>query len=122
VYHAVVIRFDLVGGTAEVDVAAAVASVLALAREDGIGTLALPLLGAGVGGLAPERSLGVILEALESAAAFDRPLDIEIVVRDDHEHASAAALFASLGDRAAREREVNEAALAFLAEIEGRRG
>ena len=68
VYHAVVIDYELRKGTTALDVAEVVANVVTMAVGDGARSVALPLFGAGVGGLSVEASLTAILEALEAAA------------------------------------------------------
>ena len=53
-----------------------VKSALALASSAGFRSVALPLIGAGTGGIGPERSLAIMQEAL---AAVEYPIDVVIV-------------------------------------------
>jgi O-acetyl-ADP-ribose deacetylase (regulator of RNase III) len=106
VYHAVVIDYELQKGTAAIDVAEVVRNVVGMAVADGVRSVALPLFGAGVGGLSVEISLATILEALETAAAgVPSPLSVEIVVRDVEEFQQAAAVFQEYEGREARQAE-----------------
>ncbi len=110
VYHAVVIRFDLKGGTSAATVREVVRSVLARAVADDVATLALPLFGAGVGGLSIQQSLETILDALEEfAPTVASPLSIEVVVLGE-EYEQARTVFDSFRERAAR--DAHEARLA----------
>lgn len=111
VYHAVVIRFDLKGGTSASNVREVVRNVLRRVEEDEVGRIALPLFGAGVGGLSVARSLETILEAFEEFAALvAAPLVAEIVVLDAAEFEQAKAAFD--GFRVRVDRDAYEAKLA----------
>ncbi len=111
VYHAVVIDYELRKGTTVVDVAEVVRNLVAMAIADGVRSLAMPLFGAGVGGLSVEVSLTTILEGLEAAApGVSSPLAVEIVVRDPEEFDQAAAAFHDYRDREVREGEENRLA------------
>jgi O-acetyl-ADP-ribose deacetylase (regulator of RNase III) len=106
VYHAVVIDYELQKGTAAIDVAEVVRNVVGMAIADGVRSVALPLFGAGVGGLSLETSLTTILETLEAAAAgVTSPLSVEIVVHDVEEFQQAAAVFMGYEGREARQAE-----------------
>ncbi len=121
VYHAVVIRFDLKGGTSAATVREVVRNVLARAKEDGIESLALPLFGAGVGGLSVSRSLETILEAFEEfASLIVGPLAAEIVVLDPEEHEAARACFDGFRDRQAREAHEGRLAEEYMKELRKR--
>jgi O-acetyl-ADP-ribose deacetylase (regulator of RNase III) len=94
VYHAVVIDYELRKGTTVIDVAEVVRNVVRMAVADQVRSLALPVFGAGVGGLSVETSLTTILESLEAvASSVPLPLSVEIVVRDVEEFQQAAAVF-----------------------------
>jgi len=111
VYHAVVIDYEIRKGTAAVDVAEVVRNLMAMAVADEARSIALPLFGAGVGGLSVETSLTTILEGLEAAApAVPRALAVEIVMRDREEYDQAHEAFQAYGDRKAREAEENRLA------------
>jgi O-acetyl-ADP-ribose deacetylase (regulator of RNase III) len=111
VYHAVVIDYELRRGTTAVDVAEVVRNLVTMAVADGVRSLAMPLFGAGVGGLSVEASLTTILEGLEAAApGVSSPFAVEIVVRDPEEFDQAAAAFHDYAGRAAREAEENRLA------------
>jgi O-acetyl-ADP-ribose deacetylase (regulator of RNase III) len=115
VYHAVVIDEDVSKGTSIEDVAAAVRSILKSARADNSQSLAMPLFGAGVGGLAVQQSLEVVLETVEEAGAtYDRDLAIEIVVYGGDEFAEATEAFEGYKDRASRSKEEDNLAAEFL--------
>jgi O-acetyl-ADP-ribose deacetylase (regulator of RNase III) len=115
VYHAVVIDEDVSKGTSIEDVAAAVRSILKSARADNSHSLAMPLFGAGVGGLGVQQSLEAVLETLEEVGAtYDRDLAIEIVVYGDDEFAEVTAAFEGYKDRASRSKEEDDLAAEFL--------
>ena len=111
VYHAVVIDYEIRKGTAAVDVAEVVQNLVRMAVEDEVRSIALPLFGAGVGGLSVETSLTTILEGLEAAApGVPRPLAVEIVVWDREEFDQACVVFRDYGGKEAREAEENRLA------------
>jgi O-acetyl-ADP-ribose deacetylase len=115
VYHAVVIDYDINKGTAASDVRIVVENVLRQAEADGIGTIALPLFGAGVGGLDVETSMEMILSAVEEAGpTFPRELDVAIAVRDIDEFERARTALESYLDADSRSREADDAASDFL--------
>lgn len=115
VYHAVVIRYSLAGGTGTETVREVVRGVLACASEDEIDSLALPLFGAGVGGLSIARSLETVLDALEEfAPTISQPLAVEVVVLDGDEHEQARATFDAFRSREAREAHEAELAQDYL--------
>ncbi len=115
VYHAVVIGYDLASGTAVSDVIVAVKAVLKRARQDSIQSLAMPLFGAGVGGLGVRQSLEAILETIEEgASAFDQELAIEIVIRDQEEFEEAGSILREFKDRTRRSKEEDELAAEYL--------
>jgi O-acetyl-ADP-ribose deacetylase (regulator of RNase III) len=118
VYHAVVIDEDVSKGTSIEDVSAAVRSVLNSARADHSHSLAMPLFGAGVGGLTVEQSLEAVLETVEEiGATYDRELTIEIVVYGDDEFAEVTEAFEGYQDRASRSKEEDALAADFLNEL-----
>jgi O-acetyl-ADP-ribose deacetylase (regulator of RNase III) len=118
VYHAVVIDEDVSKGTAVEDVDAAVRGVLKSARVDGSHSLAMPLFGAGVGGLGVEQSLEAVLETIEDiAGAYDRDLVVEIVVYGDEEFQQATEVFQGYKDRSSRSKEEDELAAQFLRDL-----
>jgi O-acetyl-ADP-ribose deacetylase (regulator of RNase III) len=115
VYHAIVIDEDVSKGTSIEDVAAAVRSILKSARADNSHSLAMPLFGAGVGGLGVQQSLEAVLETVEQAGAtYDRDLAIEIVVYGDDEFAEVTEAFRAYKDRASRSKEEDDLAAEFL--------
>jgi O-acetyl-ADP-ribose deacetylase len=115
VYHGVVIDYDVRRGASVSDVVAVVRGVLACTLTDGVRSLAMPLLGAGVGGLGVRQSLEAILEAIEDVStAYNWTLDVEIVVRDVDEFVKVAGAFREYGGRASREAEDAEQAAEFL--------
>ncbi|MCS7106787.1 MAG: macro domain-containing protein [Acidilobaceae archaeon] len=70
------------GGSSSTDaVRAATLAALAAAREEGVRSLALPLLGAGVGGLSADVSAETMLKALRESPWL--PERVVIVVRGD---------------------------------------
>lgn len=118
VYHAVVIDEDVAKGTSIEDVDAAVRSILKSARADNSTTLAMPLFGAGVGGLTVEQSLESVLETVEAVSAtYDRDLTIEIVVFGTDEFAKVTKAFQGYKDRTSRSKEEDELAAEFLREL-----
>ena len=111
VYHAVVIDYEISKGTGAVDVAEVVRNLVSMAVADDVRSMALPLFGAGVGGLSVETSLTTILEGLEAAApSVPHPLAVEIVVRDREEFDQACVVFRDYGGKEAREAEENRLA------------
>ena len=64
-------------------------NALATARDLGATSVALPLLGAGTGGLAPETSLALITESWR--ASGDDVMLVEVVVHDERLHARLAS-------------------------------
>ena len=121
VYHAVVIDYDVSKGTSASDVVAAVRSSLACARQDGIRSIAMPLFGAGVGGLSVRASLETILDTIEeSADAFDTDLTVEVVVRDEDEFSGALKVFSEFKDRRSRATEEDELAEEFIKQLLGK--
>ena len=122
VYHAVVIDYDVSKGTSAGDVVAAVRGVLAQAEADGVNSLALPLFGAGVGGLKVEQSLDSILDTIESTSGtYDRPLEIEVVVREDDEFGVASRVFPDDKDSASRSKDEDRLAEEFIEELQRKR-
>ena len=118
VYHAVVIDYDVSKGTSASDVVVAVRGVLACALKDGVRTLAMPLFGAGVGGLGVRQSLEAILETIEdTSSTYDSSLEVEIVVRDEDEFTEATQVFQGHKNRAARVQEEDKLATEFLDEF-----
>lgn len=118
VYHAVVIDEDVAKGTSIEDVSAAVRSILKSARADNSHSLAMPLFGAGVGGLTVEQSLEAVLETVEEiGATYDRDLAIEIVVYGKDEFAKVTKAFQEYKDRTSRSKEEDELAAEFLKEF-----
>ena len=118
VYHAVVIDFDVDQGTSAPDVTAAVRMVLVRARRDGIRSLALPLFGAGVGGLRVEQSLGAILEVIEEHGRHGGPqLDVEVVVLGSEDWQQAAKFLDAFEDTDARHASEDRLASDFLASL-----
>lgn len=106
VYHAVVIDYDVSKGTSAPDVGEVVRSLVKQAVEDGVTSMAIPLFGAGVGGLSVETSLTTILDGLESSAPSVRlPLRVEIVVWDEEDFEQARGVFAEQAGREARQAE-----------------
>ena len=106
VYHAVVIDYDVSKGTSVVDVAEVMRNLVNMAIADGVKSMALPLFGAGVGGLSVQTSLTTILEGLEAAALSVRsPLAVEIVVHDPGEFDEATAAFREYSGKEARQAE-----------------
>lgn len=122
VYHAVVIDYETRGGTSEADVRVAVLELLRRAGGDGVRTMAMPLFGAGVGGLRPEQSMLAILDAIEEGAhqpgATVAVTSLEIVVLDDDTFRAAAAAFREYLPRAERRREESRLAQEFLRQWE----
>jgi O-acetyl-ADP-ribose deacetylase (regulator of RNase III) len=118
VYHAVVIDEDVSKGTSIEDVGAAVRSVLKSARADNSHSLAMPLFGAGVGGLTVEQSLEAVLETVEEVAgSYGRDLVIEIAVFGTDEFAQVSEAFEGYKDRASRSKEEDQLAADFLKEL-----
>jgi formylglycine-generating enzyme required for sulfatase activity/O-acetyl-ADP-ribose deacetylase (regulator of RNase III) len=114
VYHAVVIRYDLKGGTRKADVRVAVRNLLAFAAEDNASTLALPLFGAGVGGLAVGESLETILDALEEHAESAPTLRVEVRVVDEAEFLAACESWQRYQTRTRRDAQVGRAAEDYM--------
>jgi O-acetyl-ADP-ribose deacetylase (regulator of RNase III) len=115
VYHAVVINYTISRRTAVRDLIAAVRGVLACALTDGVRSLAMPLFGAGAGGLTVRRSLEAILETIEDVStAYTWNLEVELVVRDVEQFVEAAGVFREYGDRAWREAEDAQFEAEFL--------
>jgi O-acetyl-ADP-ribose deacetylase (regulator of RNase III) len=115
IYHAVVVEPEAHAGAAVADVIAAVRGVLACALTDGARTLAMPLLGAGRGGLRASQSLEATLEAIEDvSAAYTWELAVDIVVRNAQEFVEAAAVFREFGQKASREAEDAQLEADFL--------
>ena len=118
VYHAVVIDEDVSKGTSIEDVGAAVRSVLKSARADNSHSLAMPLFGAGVGGLTVGQSLEAVLETVEEiGSTYDRDLSIEIVVYGEDEFAEVTEAFEAYKDRASRSKEEDDLAAEFLKQL-----
>jgi O-acetyl-ADP-ribose deacetylase (regulator of RNase III) len=118
IYHAVVIDSDVDQGTSTPDVSAAVRAVLVRARQDGLASMALPLFGAGIGGLKVEESLGAILEVIEEHGRHGGPqLDVEVAVLAPEDWQRAAKFLASFKDTAARHAEESQLAADFLASL-----
>jgi O-acetyl-ADP-ribose deacetylase (regulator of RNase III) len=116
--HAVVIEEDVSKGTSVEDVGAAVRSILKSARADNSHSLAMPLFGAGVGGLTPGQSLEAVLETLEEiGATYDREIAIEIVVFGTDEFEEVSEAFEGYQDRASRSKEEDQLAADFLKEL-----
>lgn len=117
VYHAVIIDVDVGERATASDVRTVVENILRLAETDGIGTIAIPLFGAGVGGLSLETSMEAILSVLEETGpGFARELDVIIAVRDIDEFERARAALESYVDAEHRAREADDAANDFLQE------
>jgi O-acetyl-ADP-ribose deacetylase (regulator of RNase III) len=115
IYHAVVIGYDVDSGTAVGDVIAAVHEILRNAATDGVHSIAMPLFGAGAGGLGVQPSLEAILETIEEGAgALDSDLEIEIVVRDEELFKQAGHLFRAFKDRTHRAKEADKLAEEYL--------
>jgi O-acetyl-ADP-ribose deacetylase (regulator of RNase III) len=115
VYHAVVIDYDVSKGTAAADVRTVVENILRMAEADAVGSIGLPLFGAGVGGLSVETSLQMILSVLEEVGSrFSRPLNVIIAVRDVEEFEQARRVLESYLDAESRAREEDNAASDFL--------
>jgi O-acetyl-ADP-ribose deacetylase (regulator of RNase III) len=118
VYHAVVIDSDVDQGTSAPDVTAAVRMVLVRARKDGIRSLAMPLFGAGIGGLKVEESLGAILEVIEEHGRHGGPqLDVEVAVLSAEDWQRAAKFLDSFEDTDARHASEDRLAADFLASL-----
>jgi O-acetyl-ADP-ribose deacetylase (regulator of RNase III) len=118
VYHAVVIDEDVSKGTSVEDVGASVRSILKSARADNSHSLAMPLFGAGVGGLTVSQSLEAVLETVEElGATYDRELTIEIVVYGDDEFKVVTKAFKAYRDRASRSKEEDDLAAEFLKQL-----
>ena len=123
VYHAVVIDYDVSKGTHASDVSAVVKEIAKMAIEDEIDSVAMPLFGAGVGGLRAQDSLEAILDALqESAPRFAKPLELEIVVLEEDTFEEARAAFAEFQDKGSRKAEEDRVAEEFLEGLLGRDG
>jgi O-acetyl-ADP-ribose deacetylase len=120
VYHAVVIDYDVSKGTSAPDVAEVVRNLVKQAVEDGVTSMAMPLFGAGVGGLSVETSLTTILEGLEASAPTVRsPVQFEIVVWDQEEYEQARAVFDDYAGREARQAEEDRLAEEALKKLLG---
>ncbi|HSF18754.1 MAG TPA: macro domain-containing protein [Vicinamibacteria bacterium] len=118
VYHAVVIDYDVSKGTSASDVATAMKNILAQAATDEVKSLALPLFGAGVGGLSVETSLETILDGIEQKNLdLARPLQITIAVRDREDFGRARDSFWGYTNREARAQEESNLASDFLKEL-----
>ena len=118
VYHAVVIDEDVSKGTSVEDVGAAVRSILKSARADNSRSLAMPLFGAGVGGLTVGQSLEAVLKIVEEfGATYDREVTIEIVVYGDKEFTAVTKAFRAYQDRASRSKEEDDLAAEFLKQL-----
>ncbi|HXV59546.1 MAG TPA: macro domain-containing protein [Vicinamibacteria bacterium] len=118
VYHAVVIDYDVSKGTSASDVATVMRNILAQAASDEVKSLALPLFGAGVGGLSIETSLETILDEIEQGSRdLEGPLQVTIAVRDREELERARECFRSYTDRESRKREESSLANDFLKEL-----
>jgi len=115
IYHAVVIDHAAGKTTSVAHVVEAVRGVLACALTDGVRSIAMPLLGEGVGGLGVQQALEAILEAIEDVSTnYSWTVDVELVVHDVEKFVEAGGLFREYGGRAAREAEDAEVAAQFL--------
>ncbi len=114
VYHAVVIRYSLVGGTRVSDVRAAVRAIFEEAEVNRVNSIALPLFGAGVGGLSVHESLETILDAIEVFSPMRRGLRVEVVVLDAGEFDEACAAWRAFLPKKQREEASESAADDYL--------
>jgi O-acetyl-ADP-ribose deacetylase len=116
VYHAVVIRYSLAGGTRASDVHAAVGELIRQVGADRLSTLALPLFGAGVGGLGVGESMETVLDALEGLGTdwSWRRVHVEVVVLDPQDYEEAQRAWRAFLPRARRDAEASQAAEAYL--------
>lgn len=88
VYHAAVIRYDLRGGSGGPDVLVAYREILRQAARDGVTVLAIPLLGAGAGGLGTRASCELLLQAVEERPRSHRMcVDVVSINPDEFEEA-----------------------------------
>jgi hypothetical protein len=82
--------------------------------------MAMPLFGAGVGGLSIEKSLTTILDGLENSASVVRlPLKVEVVVWDQEDFDQARVVFNEYSGREARQAEENQLAEEALKKLLG---
>lgn len=95
VIHAAVMGSDL--RTDLPTVAATTRSVLDLADELGLGSLAMPLLGTGVGGLDPGQVASVMVDQVVAAADWDRCRGMTVMLVGYDEGAAAAVVRAIEG-------------------------
>lgn len=121
VYHAVIVHCDAGKEADAATVETATRGVLELAGRDDVGSIAIPVFGAGVGGLDLDLSLGTILRAIEEEG--DKPgkaLTVEIAVKDPGEFEKTVEAFSAFQPKEDESREVAAAAEEFLAELEGK--
>jgi O-acetyl-ADP-ribose deacetylase (regulator of RNase III) len=121
-YHAVLIDFFIGRGMSAKVITAILAELLALAEEDEVRTIAMPLFGGG-GGLKPSLALPAIIEGLEDAGRLpgEGPT-ITLVVRDADEFVLVESLARDLKAKGARRDEENDVAADFLKELMGEMG
>lgn len=119
VYHAVIVDCDDGKETDAATVETAVHGVIDRARKDGIGKIAIPVFGAGMGGLTIDLSLHTILHAIDEEG--DKPgkaLTIEIAVKDPEEFEKTKKAFIAFQPKEVEAKEVAAAAEEFMAELE----
>ncbi len=116
-YHAVLVDFFIGHGMSAKVIASVLPELLALARQDGVATIAMPLFGGG-GGLKASVALEAIVEGLEAGErAPDDALAITFVVREADEFAAVRELVKDLKAGDARRDEENDVAAGYLAEL-----
>ncbi|MBL4846562.1 MAG: SUMF1/EgtB/PvdO family nonheme iron enzyme [Planctomycetes bacterium] len=116
VYHAVVIRYDLKGGSGAADVLVAYREVLSQVDRDGVLDIAIPLLGAGVGGLGAKQSTELLLEAIEGRDARGRDVYIQIVSIDEEDVEAARTVVSGYQPPTVREAALGRDAEAYMAQ------
>lgn len=117
VYHAAVIRYDLRGGSNAADVLVAYREILRRAARDGVTVLAVPLLGAGVGGLGPRASCELLLQAVEERREVRHRMCVDVVSVNPDEFEEAKATVAGYLPPEEREAVIADEAERYLAAL-----
>lgn len=122
VYHAAVIRYDLRGGSNAADVLVAYREILRRAARDRVTVLAIPLLGAGVGGLGVRTSCELLLQAVEERRETRQRMCVDVVSINPDEFAEAESCVDGYLPPDQREALLDDAAEAYLAALSEARG
>lgn len=118
VYHAAVIRYDLRGGSNAADVLVSYREIFRQAARDGVTVLAVPLLGAGVGGLGPRASCELLLQAVEERRETRQRMCVDVVSINPDEFEEAQATVDGYLPPAEREALLETEAERYLAALE----